>query len=103
VSVGLRGGRLARIYDLRSTFASNALAAGITVYELARIMGTSVLMIEAHLRRPARHRARNDPYSARRRSDATPYTSQRVTAPIKRAPRLMNIADRPGWSGDVVV
>jgi integrase len=38
----------ARIYDLRSTFASNALAAGITVYELARIMGTSVWMIEAH-------------------------------------------------------
>jgi integrase len=38
----------ARLYDLRSTFASNALAAGITVYELARIMGTSVQMIEAH-------------------------------------------------------
>jgi hypothetical protein len=38
----------ARIYDLRSTFVSNALAAGITVYELARIMGTSVSMIEAH-------------------------------------------------------
>jgi integrase len=38
----------ARIYDLRSTFASNALARGITVYELARIMGTSVQMIEAH-------------------------------------------------------
>jgi hypothetical protein len=35
-------------HDLRSTFASNALAAGITVYELARIMGTSVSMIEAH-------------------------------------------------------
>jgi hypothetical protein len=34
----------ARIYDLRSTFASNALAAGITVYELAWIMGTSVSM-----------------------------------------------------------
>jgi integrase len=40
--------RPARIYDLRSTFASNALAAGVTVYELARIMGTSVSMIEAH-------------------------------------------------------
>jgi integrase len=40
--------RPARIYDLRSTFASKALAAGITVYELARIMGTSVSMIEAH-------------------------------------------------------
>jgi integrase len=38
----------ARLYDLRSTFASNALAVGITVYELARIMGTSVSMIEAH-------------------------------------------------------
>jgi integrase len=38
----------ARVYDLRSTFASNALAAGVTVFELARIMGTSVLMIEGH-------------------------------------------------------
>jgi integrase len=37
-----------RLYDLRSTFASNALAHGITVYELARIMGTSVGMVEAH-------------------------------------------------------
>lgn len=36
----------ARIYDLRSTFASNALAAGISVFELARIMGTSTHMIE---------------------------------------------------------
>jgi integrase len=31
-----------RIYDLRSTFASQALAAGVSVFELARIMGTSV-------------------------------------------------------------
>jgi integrase len=38
----------ARIYDLRSTCASNALAAGITVFELARVMGTSVEMIERH-------------------------------------------------------
>ena len=36
----------ARIYDLRSTFASNALAAGVSVFELARIMGTSAHMIE---------------------------------------------------------
>jgi hypothetical protein len=35
-----------RIYDLRSTFASNALAARISVFELAWIMGTSVAMIE---------------------------------------------------------
>jgi integrase len=36
----------ARIYDLRKTFASNALAAAVSVFELARIMGTSVAMIE---------------------------------------------------------
>jgi integrase len=40
--------RPARIYDLRSTFGSNALAAGVSVFELARIMGTSVEMIERH-------------------------------------------------------
>jgi integrase len=31
----------ARIYDLRATFASRALAAGVSVFELARVMGTS--------------------------------------------------------------
>ena len=40
--------RPARIYDLRSTFASNALAAGVPIHALARIMGTSVRMIERH-------------------------------------------------------
>jgi integrase len=40
--------RPARIYDLRSTFASNALAAGVSVFELARVMGTSVAMIQRH-------------------------------------------------------
>ena len=38
----------ARIHDLRSTFASDALAAGVPVFTLARIMGTSVRMIEKH-------------------------------------------------------
>jgi integrase len=40
--------RPARVYDLRSTFVSNALAAGVTVFELARVAGTSVAMIERH-------------------------------------------------------
>jgi integrase len=40
--------RPARIYDLRSTFASDALAAGVGIHTLARIMGTSVRMIERH-------------------------------------------------------
>jgi integrase len=38
----------ARIYDLRCTFASNAIAARIDVFELARVMGTSIEMIERH-------------------------------------------------------
>jgi integrase len=40
--------RPATPYDLRDTFASNALHAGVTVFELARVMGTSVRMIERH-------------------------------------------------------
>jgi predicted RNA-binding Zn ribbon-like protein len=35
-------------YDMRDTFASNALAARWTVFELAKLMGTSVRMIEKH-------------------------------------------------------
>jgi hypothetical protein len=38
----------APMYDLRSTFASDALAAGVSVFELARIMAASVRMIERH-------------------------------------------------------
>jgi integrase len=38
--------RPARIYDMRHTFASNAIAAGIGLFELARVMGTSPEMIE---------------------------------------------------------
>jgi len=38
----------ARIYDLRSTFISNALASGLTVCEIARVAGTSAKMIERH-------------------------------------------------------
>ena len=38
----------ARIYDLRATYASESIAAGIGSDELARVMGTSVAMIEEH-------------------------------------------------------
>jgi integrase len=34
------------IYTLRHTFATNALAAGISIFELGRYMGTSVEMID---------------------------------------------------------
>ena len=33
---------------MRATFISNALAAGVSIFELARIAGTSVRMIEKH-------------------------------------------------------
>jgi integrase len=37
-----------RVYDLRHTFASNALAAGINLYDLSRYMGASVRVLEMH-------------------------------------------------------
>ena len=33
-------------YALRHTFATEALAAGVSIFELARLMGTSVAMID---------------------------------------------------------
>jgi integrase len=39
---------LAAATGLRATFASNALAAGVTPFELAKVMGTSVRMLERH-------------------------------------------------------
>ena len=36
----------ARIYDLRHSFATWALDAGLSIFELARYMGTSVEMID---------------------------------------------------------
>jgi integrase len=37
-----------RVYDLRHTFASEALAAGVSLYELSRFMGASVRVLEMH-------------------------------------------------------
>ena len=35
-------------YSLRHTFATEALAAGISTFELSRLMGTSIAMIDRH-------------------------------------------------------
>jgi integrase len=40
--------RPARLYDLRATFISDALAAGVPIFTVAKIAGTSVRMIELH-------------------------------------------------------
>lgn len=48
-------------YCLRHTFATEALAAGIGIYDLARLMGTSVAMIDrtyGHLARDSEERLR---------------------------------------------
>ncbi|MDQ2910353.1 MAG: hypothetical protein M3R39_04970 [Actinomycetota bacterium] len=50
-----------RIYDMRHTYASFALDAGLSIFELARYMGTSVKMIDrtyGHLVRGSEERAR---------------------------------------------
>jgi len=44
-AAGVRGGAR-RIYDLRHTYATSSLAAGIDIFTLARRMGTSVAMID---------------------------------------------------------
>jgi len=59
----LRAGGLAHRtpYAMRHTFASNAIAAGIATFEIARVMGTSVVQIEktyGHLLPDAIDRAR---------------------------------------------
>jgi integrase len=53
-------------YQLRHTFATEALAAGISLFELARVMGTSVEMIGATYG----HLARDSEQAIRARLDA---------------------------------
>jgi len=49
-----------RLYDLRHTFATVALRAGLDTYELSRYMGTSLINIDrtyGHLARDSHHHA----------------------------------------------
>ena len=45
---------LRRVYDLRHTFATFALRAGISTFDLSRYMGASLTMIDRHYGHPAR-------------------------------------------------
>jgi integrase len=45
---------LRRVYDLRHTFATFALRAGISTFDLSRYMGTSLAMIDRHYGHQAR-------------------------------------------------
>ena len=53
-------------YHLRHTFATEALAAGVSTFELSRVMGTSLAMIDTHYG----HLARDSEDSIRARLDA---------------------------------
>ena len=64
-------------YQLRHTFATEALAAGISIFELARVMGTSVQMID----RTYGHLARDSEQAIRARLDARSARSGVVVAP----------------------
>ena len=55
-----------RIYDLRHSFATWALDAGLSIFDLSRYMGTSVEMID----RTYGHLAQDTEESARARLDA---------------------------------
>ena len=68
--------RPARIYDLRSTFASDALAAGVSVFQLARIMGTSVRMIDRHYGALLGRLRGRDRQSARRSTERAPRAAE---------------------------
>ena len=65
---------LRRVYDLRHTFATFALRAGISTFDLSRYMGASLTMIDrhyGHLARDGRDHAINllDSYSGSAEAD----------------------------------
>ena len=63
-------------YQLRHTFATEALAAGVSIFELARVMGTSVKMID----RTYGHLAHDSEDAIRARLDARGRRSGDVVA-----------------------
>jgi integrase len=74
---------LRRVYDLRHTFATFALRAGISTFDLSRYMGTSLAMIDrhyGHLARDGREHAIRllDTYSAPEPVDVHAVDAERV-------------------------
>ena len=63
-------------YQLRHTLATEALAAGISIFELARVMGASVKTIDKH----CGHLARGSEQAIRARLDARAELSDQTTA-----------------------
>jgi integrase len=68
--------RTVRIYDLRHTFISNALAAGLSTFEVARFAGTAVQMID----RTYGHLVASSEDTARERLDVWATSGPRAAA-----------------------
>jgi hypothetical protein len=54
---------LRRVYDLRHTFATFALRAGISTFDLSRYMGASLTMIDRHYGHLARDASTRSSFS----------------------------------------
>jgi integrase len=70
---------LRRVYDLRHTFATFALRAGISTFDLSRYMGASLTMIDrhyGHLARDGREHSINllDAFTGSEALNSTPWT-----------------------------
>ena len=87
---------LRRVYDLRHTFATFALRAGISTFDLSRYMGASLTMIDrhyGHLARDGREHAIRllDSYAASKPPTSKPWTSDgrrsRPSSPLKTTER----------------
>ena len=69
-------------YHLRHTFATEALAAGVSIFELARLMGTSVKMIDGTYG----HLARDSEDAIRARLDGRSLSGERSDVCGRRPP-----------------
>lgn len=78
-----------RIYDLRHTFATFALRAGISTFDLSRYMGASLTMIDRHYG----HLARDAHEHAIRQLDA--HTSAQTSTPLDVGGHFVDTAARP--------
>jgi hypothetical protein len=89
---------LRHLYDLRHTYATFALRAGVSVFAVSRFMGSSIAMIDyhsGHLARDSREHAvsRLDALAIERAVDAgwTPPTTP-ATPPTKRVSKARRTA-----------
>ncbi len=83
---------LRRVYDLRHTFATFALRAGISTFDLSRYMGASLTMIDRHYGHLARDGREPQSGSLTATRTSKPPTSKRWTSDGRRSRRSSPLA-----------